>query len=98
METQDVVVATAQECVAALKSLAPGDSQAAKIDRIQLYEQVKRILSAEQATETHAFVQARQAQDTAAGIPASLQCKGIEAEVGFARGESAYLGSALTHT
>ncbi|HEY4577227.1 MAG TPA: hypothetical protein VIG67_05170, partial [Yaniella sp.] len=98
METAAEVIATVRKFADLMHAEVPAGSAYDKIEILQELERAKRAAAGFQARTTHAFVQARQAQDTAAGIPASLQCKGIEAEVGFARGESAYLGSALTHT
>ena len=98
METVVEVADTVQEFVTFLASLPPAESEAENIDRLQQLEQAKRALAAAQATATNAFVQQRQAHEAADQIPTSLQLKGIEAEVGLARGESPFIGSSLTHT
>lgn len=98
MDIEAVVEQEVQEFVTFLASLPAAGSEAANIDRIQQIEQAKRALAAAQATTTHGFVQQRQAHETADRVPTSMQLKGIEAEVGLARGESAFVGSALTHT
>jgi len=98
MDTEAVIAQKLQEFVAFLDSLPPAAAQADNIDRIHHLERAKRTLAAAQATATHDFVTQRTAQETQANIPTSMQLKGIEAEVGLARGESAFIGSALTHT
>src|SRR5690625_2457740 len=98
METADATVAMVEEFVSAVGSLPPAGSEADKIDQLQALEQAKRALAAVQAEITNAFVEQRQAAETDARVPTSLQLKGIEAEVGLARGESPYVGAALTHT
>src|SRR5690625_1725020 len=98
METADVVAQQLPELSTFLDSLPPGHSEAAKIDQLQALERAKRALAAVQAEITNAFVAQRQAAETDARIPTSLQLKGLEAEVGLARGESPYVGAALTHT
>ena len=55
------------------------------------------LLAAAQATVTHAFVEQRQAWETELGVTLNDQLKGIEAEVGLARGESPFVGAAMTH-
>src|SRR5690625_4954483 len=98
MDTVAMVEDTMQEVESFLASLPPASSEAANIEIIQRLERTKRILAAAQARATGAFVEQRQAAETDARIPTSLQLKGIEAEVGLARGESPYVGAALTHT
>src|SRR5690625_6865726 len=98
METADVVAQQLPELSTFLDSLPSGHSEADKIDQLQALERAKRALTAVQAEVTYAFVAQRQAAETDARIPTSLQLKGIEAEVGLARGESPYVGAALTHT
>src|SRR5690625_4858644 len=98
METADVVAQQLPELSTFLDSLPSGHSEAAKIDQLQALERAKRALAAVQAEITNAFVEQRQAAEADARIPTSLQLKGIEAEVGLARGESPYVGAALTHT
>src|SRR5690625_4969885 len=98
MDTADVVAQQLPELSTFLESLPSGHSEADKIDQLQLLEQAKRALAAVQAEITNAFVAQRHAAEAADRIPTSLQLKGIEAEVGLARGESPYVGAALTHT
>src|SRR5690625_4299963 len=98
MDTADVVAQQLPELSTFLESLPSGHSEADKIDQLQALEQAKRALAAVQAEVTNAFVAQRQAAETDARIPTSLQLKGIEAEVGLARGESPFVGAALTHT
>src|SRR5690625_5019191 len=98
MDTVAMVEDTMQEVESFLASLPSGHSEADKIDQLQALERAKRALAAVQAEVTNAFVAQRQAAETDARIPTSLQLKGIEAEVGLARGESPYVGAALTHT
>src|SRR5690625_4432044 len=98
MDTADVVAQQLPELSTFLESLPAGHSEADKIDQLQALEQAKRALAAVQAEVTNAFVAQRQAAEADARIPTSLQLKGIEAEVGLARGESPYVGAALTHT
>src|SRR5690625_2743410 len=98
METADVVAQQLPELSTFLDSLPAGHSEADKIDQLQLLERAKRALAAVQAQATGAFVAQRQAAETDARIPTSLQLKGFEDEVGLARGESPYVGAALTHT
>src|SRR5690625_1325746 len=98
METADVVAQQLPELSTFLDSLPSGHSEADKIDQLQALERAKRALAAVQAEITNAFVNQRQAAEADARVPTSLQLKGIEAEVGLARGESPYVGAALTHT
>src|SRR5690625_3255 len=98
MDTVTMVEDTMQEVESFLASLPPADSEAGAIDRLQALEHAKRALAAVQAEVTNAFVAQRQAAETDARIPTSLQLKGIEAEVGLARGESPFVGAALMHT
>ncbi len=98
MNTEAIVAEKVQELVTFLTSLSPAGSQAENIDRIQRLEHAKRTLAAAQAEATHGFVEQRQAQEINERIPTSMQLKGIEAEIGLARGESAFVGTALTHT
>lgn len=98
METAVEVAERAQEFVEFLNALPPADSEAGNIDLLQHLEQAKRALSAVQAEATNAFVQQRKANETDRRVPTSMRLKGIEAEVGLARGESAFVGAALTHT
>src|SRR5690625_4274463 len=92
------VADTVQDLVRVLESVSPAASQAANIDVLQQLEQAKRALAAGQAEVTNAFVQQREAAEAGDRIPTSQELKGIEAEVGLARGESAFVGAALTHT
>src|SRR5690625_6776277 len=92
------VADTVRDMVRVLESVSPAGSEAANIDVLQQLEQAKRALAAVQAEVTNTFVQQRQAAEAANRIPTSQQLKGIEAEVGLARGESAFVGAALTHT
>src|SRR5690625_4233860 len=98
METADVVAQQLPELSTFLDSLPSGHSEADKIDQLQALERAKRALAAAQEQATGAFVEQRQAAEADARVPTSLQLKGIEAEVGLARGESPYVGAALTHT
>src|SRR5690625_4476449 len=98
METAEVTAQKILQLATTLAALPPAASEAANIDLIQQIEQAKRVLAAAQATATNAFVDQRQARETAARISSSEQLKGIEAEVGLARGESAFVGAAFTHT
>ena len=87
-----------QAAIAVLGALPVPDSPEACIDRLQLIEQAARMLRADQAQTTSTFVDYRNADEAALRVPTSDRCKGIEAEVGFARGESPYVGGALTYT
>ncbi|GAA4114157.1 HNH endonuclease [Enteractinococcus coprophilus] len=99
METRDEVAGdVVQRAMAVLGSLPAPESPEACIDRLQLVEQAARMLRGDQALTTSRFVDYRHADEAALRIPTSQRCKGIEAEVGFARGESPYVGAALTHT
>src|SRR5690625_739658 len=98
METAEATAQKILELATTLAALPPAASEAANIDLIQQLEQAKRVLAAAQATATNAFVDQRQARETAARITSSEQLKGIEAEVGLARGESAFVGAAFSHT
>ena len=99
METAaGAVIDSVQEAIAVLGSLPPADCEEHNIDRLQLLEQAKRMLSAAQAESTHAFVAQREAEEISSRVPTSVRLGGIEAEVGLARGESPFVGGALTHT
>lgn len=93
-----MVVQKFQEFSTFLDSLPPAQSEVEAIERIQLREQLKRKLSGGQAEETHRFVDLRRAAEAEKNIAASRQGRGTDAEVGFARGESAYVGASLTAT
>ena len=100
METQDVAVTdqSVQDAIALLSGLPTGNSQEACIERIQGREQAKRILAAGQAHDTHIVVEERRAEEAAMRIPTSEQLKGADAEIGLARGETAYMGASFTRT
>ena len=99
MEIRDVVAGdVVQQAMAILRSLPAPDSPEACVDRLQQVEQARRMLAGDHALTTSRFVDYRHADEAAVRIPTSERCKGIEAEVGFARGESPYVGGALTHT
>ena len=98
MDTREKPKATVQDVISLLAGLPEGDSEEACIDRLQGVEQAKRMLAAVQSEDTYQFTQRRKARECQLGVPTSLQLKGIEAEVGLARGESPYVGAALTHT
>ena len=98
MDAAVLVEDKVQEFVTFLASLPPAGSEAENIDWIHSVERAKRALSAVQAKATHGFVEQRHTQEAAANIPTSMQIKGIEAEVGLARGESPFVGAGLTHT
>ena len=97
METAVEMAARVQEFVDYLTSLPPAGSEEDNIDRLQHLERAKRALAAAQATATHAFVEQRKANEAGLRIRPADQLKGIEAEVGLARGESPFMGAALTH-
>src|SRR5690625_4001518 len=98
METKDVFAEKVHELMTLLDSDSHAVSEEDSIDLLQKLEETKRVVSAIQAEVTNTFVQQRQAAEAADRIPTSEQLKGIEAEVGLARGESAFVGAALTHT
>ena len=97
METAVEVADRVQEFVDYLASLPPAGSEEDNIDRLHQLECAKRALAAAQVTATNAFVEQRRANEAGLGITTSEQLKGIEAEVGLARGESPFVGAALTH-
>ena len=97
METVVEMADRVQEFVDYLTSLPPAGSEEDNIDRLQHLERAKRALAAAQATATHAFVEQRKANEAGLRIRPADQLKGIEAEVGLARGESPFMGAALTH-
>src|SRR5690625_3561842 len=98
METKDVFAEKVHELMTLLDSDSHAVSEEDSIDLLQKLEETKRVVSAIQAEVTNTFVQQRQAAEAADRIPTSEQLKGIEAEVGLARGESAFVGAALAHT
>ena len=99
MDTQGVAAGNAvQRAMALLGSLPDPDSQESCIDRLQLVEQATRMLAGDKAQTTSRFVDYREADEAALRVPTSDRLKGIEAEVGLARGESPYVGAALTYT
>src|SRR5699024_8137144 len=99
METRDVATGNAvQDAMGILGRLPEPDSPEACIDRLQLVEQARRMLAGDHVVTTSRFVDYRDSDEAALRIPTSERLKGIEAEVGFARGESPYVGAALTHT
>jgi hypothetical protein len=97
METAVEMADRVQEFVDYLASLPPAGSEEDNIDRLQHLERAKRALAAAQATATHAFVEQRRAHEAGLRITPADQLKGIEAEVGLARGDSPFVGAALTH-
>ncbi|GAA4475485.1 HNH endonuclease signature motif containing protein [Enteractinococcus fodinae] len=98
METAVEMADLVQEFVDSLASLPPAASEEDNIDRLQHLERAKRALAAAQASATNAFVEQRKAHEAGMRITTSEQLKGIEAEVGLARGESPFVGAALTYT
>lgn len=97
MDTAVLAEQKLQEAIDLLDASA-ADSEAAKIDRLQFIERAKRRLSATQAKATHALIEQRHAVEIAEGVPVVFQLQGLDAEVGLARGESPYVGAALTET
>ena len=97
METAVEMADRVQEFVDSLASMPPAVSEEDNIDRLQHLERAKRALAAAQAKATHAFVEQRQEHESRLRITTTEQLKGIEAEVGLARGESPFVGAALTH-
>src|SRR5699024_2310956 len=97
METAGETLSPTQEAVALLESMPPADSEENTIERLQILEQAKRKLAAAQAESTHALVTQRDAAEAEDGIPKSKRLGGVDAEVGLARGESPFVGAALTH-
>lgn len=77
----------------ALAVLEPADSQAAAIDRIQELERLKAVCAAIQARETATLETLRHEQEAARGVAKSRRGRGLGAEVGLARGESAARGT-----
>ncbi|GAA4473970.1 hypothetical protein GCM10023190_07100 [Enteractinococcus fodinae] len=98
METAVEMADLVQEFIDSLAELPPAASEEENIDRLQHLERAKRALAAAQATATNAFVEQRKAHEAGMRITTSEQLKGIEAEVGLARGESPFVGAALTYT
>ncbi|GAA4471198.1 hypothetical protein GCM10023190_00030 [Enteractinococcus fodinae] len=98
METAVEMADLVQEFVDSLAELPPAASEEGNIDRLQHLERAKRALAAAQASATNAFVEQRKAHEAGMRITTSEQLKGIEAEVGLARGESPFVGAALTYT
>ena len=99
MEIQDVVAGDpVQRAIALLSSLPARDSQESCIDRLQMVEQATRMLAGDKALTTTKFIDHRQRDEAVLKVPVADQLKGIDAEVGFARGESPFVGAALTRT
>ena len=97
METAVDLGQRVQEFIDSLASVPAAVSEEDNIDRLQHLERAKRALAAAQAKATHAFVEQRQENEARLRITTTEQLKGIEAEVGLARGESPFVGAALTH-
>ncbi|HEY4576828.1 MAG TPA: DUF222 domain-containing protein, partial [Yaniella sp.] len=87
-----------QETIGVLETSLPDASEADCVEILQLVEQAKRQLAAIQAQATNALVEQREAAEAEDGIPKSKRLGGVDAEVGLARGESPFVGAALTHT
>src|SRR5690625_2219062 len=85
-----------QETISVLETSLPDASEADCIEILQLVEQAKRKLAAVQAQATHALIEQREAAEAEDGIPKSKRLGGVDAEVGLARGESPFVGAALT--
>src|SRR5690625_877707 len=85
-----------QETIGVLETSLPDASEADCIEILQLVEQAKRKLAAVQAQATHALIEQRDAAEAEDGIPKSKRLGGVDAEVGLARGESPFIGAALT--
>ena len=98
MTTAGETLSPTQEAIGLLESLPPADSEEHNIERLRILEQAKRKLAAAQAESTHAFVAQRDAAEAEDGLPKSKRLGGVDAEVGLARGESPFVGAALTHT
>ena len=97
MELQHVATGNpAQDAMTVLAGLPDAADQGQAVDRLQQLEQAKRMLAAAQAEATHTFLAFREAEERDLRIPQSQHLQGLEAEVGLARGESPYVGGALT--
>lgn len=70
-------------------------TEAERLERIALLEQVKSAACAAQAREAAALKQERLATEEAAGVPARDRGRGLGAEVALARRESPHRGSRL---
>ncbi len=72
--------------------VAAATDQAEAIDRIQELERLKSACAAAQARETAALQRLRLADEAARGVPKARRGRGLGAEIGLARGESATRG------
>ena len=81
--------------VSLLASPSPAVTDAERVDRIAVMEQVKAALCAAQARETVTFKESQLAEQDAAGVPARNRGKGIAAQVALARRESPHKGARL---
>lgn len=98
METQQIIQAKAQEFIDFLSALPAAHSEVAAVDRLQLGTLLGRAVCAFQVEAADTLIQRRESQELAHGLQKLERLKGIEAEVGLARGESPYMGTVFTHT
>ena len=78
---------------AAVGDLEPATTQAEAIERIRELEHLKAACAAAQAQATATLEQLRLADEAARGVPKARRGRGLGAEVGLARGESATRGN-----
>ncbi len=81
---------------AALAELDQGVSDAERIERIRLLEELKSAAAAAQARETAAFAVSQRDQQIAAGIPAVRASRGIAAQIGLAKRMSPFHATRYT--
>ena len=71
-------------------------SDAVRIDRIRLLEEISGAVAAAQAVQTADFVVSQRAEQAAAGVPAARVGRGISAQVGLARRMSPFQATRYT--
>ena len=71
-------------------------SDAVRIDRIRLLEEISGAVAAAQAVQTADFVVSQRAEQAAAGVPAARVGRGIAAQVGLARRMSPFQATRYT--
>ena len=77
----------------ALRELPTARSEGVCVARIAVLEEIKAAVTAAQVRQAVAFRTARLDRETAEGIPASRQGKGLGDEIALARNESPFAGS-----
>ncbi len=84
-------LASALDRIAALDGA--GDTEARQIEYVSLLERLKGAIAAAQARVTDNLARAREASESARGIPSGRRCQGLAAEIALARRISPHRGA-----